>query len=331
MSERLRIGVVGLGRLWEARHRPALAGLKFDVEVAAVYDQVAQRAFNEARAIGCRPATSLTELVSAPDVDAVYLLSPQWFGLHPLELCCAHGKAVYCALDWASQRADLMQAEPRIRASAISFMPEMPRRFHPATLRLQELLATELGAPRLMVGHTRLEAFDRYADPGPNTQLVQTRLAFDPGGNLIDWCRFLFRQDIASINWTSHFVRHSRNEPAGPDSQTLSLQFAGGAAAELGIARYHRDAWGTADQFLPKPGFQVFAERGAAWLELPHRIVWCTSNGGIHDERLPPEPSIGERLNVHFLSIIRGEAPAEPSLDDALAVCRLLDGPARPQ
>ena len=39
--KRLRVGVVGLGRLWEVRHKPALARMKDRFQVVAVYDQVA--------------------------------------------------------------------------------------------------------------------------------------------------------------------------------------------------------------------------------------------------------------------------------------------------
>ena len=54
-------------------------------------------------------------------------------------------------------------------------MPEFARRCYPATLRLKELLATELGPPRLVLGHSRLYGFDRYAVPGPTTQIAPHR------------------------------------------------------------------------------------------------------------------------------------------------------------
>ena len=53
---RLRVGVIGLGRLWEARHKPALARLADRFRVTAVYDQVARRAAIEATQVGCAAA-----------------------------------------------------------------------------------------------------------------------------------------------------------------------------------------------------------------------------------------------------------------------------------
>ena len=50
---RLRVGVIGLGRLWEARHKPALARMRDRFQVTAVYDQVVRRAEIEAGGLGC--------------------------------------------------------------------------------------------------------------------------------------------------------------------------------------------------------------------------------------------------------------------------------------
>ena len=95
---RLRVGVVGLGRLWETRHKPSLARMEDRFRVTAVYDQVCRRAEIEAGQIGCAATEGLSALVERPDVDVIYLLSRQWFGLHPIALACAAGKPVYCAL-----------------------------------------------------------------------------------------------------------------------------------------------------------------------------------------------------------------------------------------
>ncbi len=150
---RLRVGVIGLGRLWEARHKPALARLRDRFQVTAVYDQVMRRAEIEARHLSCAAVEGLAALIERPDVDVVYLLSPQWFGLHPVEVACSCKKPVYCSLPLACEADELERLVPMVEASGIAFMPEFARRFYPATLRLRELLATTLGRAS--------------ADPGP--------------------------------------------------------------------------------------------------------------------------------------------------------------------
>src|SRR5271165_4476313 len=78
---RLGVGVVGLGRLWETRHKPSLLRLRDRFQVTAVYDQVFRRAELEAAQMGCMAVEGMTALIERADVDVVYLVAPQWFGL----------------------------------------------------------------------------------------------------------------------------------------------------------------------------------------------------------------------------------------------------------
>jgi predicted dehydrogenase len=228
---------------------------------------------------------------------------------------------------------ELEELSPLVESSGIAFMPEFARRFYPATLRLKELLARSLGEPRLVVGHSRLFGFDRYADPGPTTQISPAPLSVDPGGYLLDWCLFLFQAAPISILGTRSLINdetatadaETPRPGDGPDSdyETMSAVFPGGASAQLSYARYHRSLWGEASRFLPPPGFQVFAERGAAWVELPDRIQWSDADGN-HEERLPLEPTVGDVLNEQFHRMVRGEPSLAPTIRDALEIARLV-------
>ena len=327
----LRIGVIGLGRLWETRHKPSLSRCHDRFRVTAVYDQVYRRAEIEAAQLGCSPSAGLTELIERPDVDAVYLLSPQWFGLHPAHLACAASKPVYCALPLSGDLAELERLVERVEKTGTVFMPEFARRCYPATLRLKELLATTLGAPRLVVGQSRLFGFDRYAVPGPTTQVVPVSLAIDPGSYLLDWCSFLFQatpESIASAH--SVVLPPELGSDAEADFESFTAQFPGGAVAQICYNRYHRAAWGEASRFLPAAGFQVFAERGAAWLEMPDRIQWWDSTG-THEERLPLEPTVGDVLNDQFHRLVRSGPSLAPTIRDALTVARLVHDLRRSQ
>lgn len=321
---RLRVGVVGLGRLWETRHRPALTRLRDQFEVTAVYDQVLRRAEIEAQQDGCAVAEGLAALVDRPDVDVVYLMAPQWFGLHALELACDARKPVYCALPLGGSLEELERLERRVEAGRTVFMPELARRFYPATLRLKELLATTLGPPRLVVGHSRLFGFDRYGTPGPTTQMTPAPLLVDPGGFLLDWCGFLFQSGPVALQGFERTLVPSGSEggpSVGPDFESFVAEYPGGGLAQVSFGRYHRTAWGEATRFLPPPGFQVLAERGAAWVEMPDRVQWSDSSG-THEERLPVEPTVGDLLNQQFHRLVRGEQALAPTFRDALRLAR---------
>lgn len=325
-KRRLRLGIIGLGRLWDARYKPALGRLTDRFQIVAVYDQVALRAALEARHLGCVASEGLADLIGRPDVDAVMVLTEQWFGLHPVELACQAGKPVYCALPPAGDQAGLEAVAGAIRSSGIPFLPELPRRYYPSTRRLQTLLAGPLGRPRLVTGQARLFGFDRYGEPGPSTQLAPTALMVDPGGNLVDWCRSLFDADPIALQACGTQVLAgpaTGPEVHEPDFQSLTLEFPDGGLAQLQISRYDRSVWGEASRILPPPGFQILTERGAAWVEPPDRVQWASPEG-CHDERLPLQPTIGEQLCDQFARLVRGEPTQAPTLDDALAVARLV-------
>jgi predicted dehydrogenase len=316
--------VIGLGRLWETRHKPSLARLQDRFRVTAVYDAVYRRAELEAAQIGCAVCEGLSALVERPDVDVIYLLSRQWFGLHPVGLACAAGKSVYCALPLADDLTELETLAKQVEQSGIVFMPEFARRCYPATLRLKELLATQLGHPRLIMGHSRLYGFDRYAIPGPTTQIVPAPLLIDPGSYLLDWCCFVFQALPQALNGFRCQVLspQDRADPE-PDFESFVATFAGGATAQISFGRYHRGPWGDASRFLPAPGFQIFAERGAAWVEMPEKIQW-SSGTGTHEERLALEPTVGDVLNDQFNRLVRGEHSLAPTIREALEIARLV-------
>jgi predicted dehydrogenase len=316
--DRIRVGVIGLGRLWEARHKPALLRLRDRFQIVAVYDQVARRAITEASSLRCKAEEGLTQLIERADVEAIYLLTPQWFGLHPIRLACEARKAIYSSLPPASDPEALERLAPLIRQSGVPYMPELARRFYPASLRLRELMATVLGRPQVVLGHTRLFGFDRYGAPGPSTQLAPVPLVIDPGSYLLDWCRFVFGEEPVKVCG----VEGVNSADGSSDFVGTTLEFPGGGRAQVDIGRYHRAIWGEATRFLPQPGFQVYAEKGAAWLEMPDRICWSDANG-THEERLPMDPTVGEVLNDHFFRLVRGQASLAPSLEDALAVVHM--------
>jgi predicted dehydrogenase len=210
-------------------------------------------------------------------------------------------------------------------------MPEFARRCYPATLRLKELLATTLGQPRLIVGHSRLFGFDRYALPGPTTQIAPAPLTVDPGSYLLDWCVFVFQALPTSVQGYRCVVLPSEGgEKAEPDHEGFVVGFPGGGTAQIAYGRYHRTRWGDASRFLPPPGFQVFAERGVAWLEMPEKIQWSDASG-THEERLPLEPTVGDVLNDQFHRLVRGDQSLAPTIHDALEIARLVQDLRRSQ
>jgi len=318
---KLRVGLVGLGNQWEVRHRPALRALSDRFEVRAVFDQVALRAEQAAREFGARQVDGFRALASRDDIDAVLMLSPQWYGCIPMLAACDAGKAIYCAFSMELDLEQARQMKEYVEHAGVAFMAEFPRRQSPATLRLKELIATRLGAPRLLFCHTRVPSevqgvgLRAHSGGSPTSDLIE----------LVDWCTYVVGHAPTSVVGLRH---KGSDQSLEDDYQMMSLDFSGpdgpgaGATAQISCGRYMQSAWHEALTYRPPAALQVCCERGIAFIDLPSTLIWF-DDFGRHQESLESERPVGEQLLSQFYrsvtSLVRNTSNLEDSYQ-ALAV-----------
>ena len=100
-SERLRVGVIGTGKMAHDYHLSTLSGFK-DVEILAVCDVDTTRRLHAKKYVdgksgkSCDAYVDYREILARKDVDAVVIATPDhWHALPVIEACQA-GKDVYC-------------------------------------------------------------------------------------------------------------------------------------------------------------------------------------------------------------------------------------------
>ncbi|MCE9605571.1 MAG: Gfo/Idh/MocA family oxidoreductase [Planctomycetia bacterium] len=319
---KLRVGLIGLGNQWESRHRPALRTLSDRFEVCAVCDQIALRAEQAAREWNAQACDGFRSLAQRPDIDAVLMLAPQWYGYLPILAACDAGKAIYCvnSLQLDPEQAQLVKQ--RVDESGVAFMTEFPRRHAPATLRLKELIATRLGKPKLLFCHARVPAEHQQGKPGSNQSPSNDLM------ELIDWCRYVVGSEPTSVVG----VRHYRGEePKHDDYQMMSLDFGDlkngpgtSATAQISCGRYMPSAWAEAVAYRPPAALQVACENGIAFIDLPSTLVWF-DNAGRHQESLESERPVGEMMIGQFHRAVTSLVRNAGGLEDtyrALTVVR---------
>ena len=189
---KLRVGLVGLGPNWDARHRSALRALNDRFEVRAICEQVAKRAETAAKEFDAETVDGYRALAMRSDLDAILMLSPQWFGALPIHAACEAGKAVYCAAAMELSSHEAAEVRQRVVESGIAFMVEFPRRLAPATVRLKELIATQLGKPRFLFCHQR-RAYNS-GDSVSGNQILLRELV-----EMVDWCSYIIGQSPESV------------------------------------------------------------------------------------------------------------------------------------
>ena len=311
---KLRVGLVGLGNTWETRYRPALRSLGDRFEVRAICEQVAHLAQQAAREFNATAVDGFRALTRREDVDAILMLSGQWYGSLPIFAACDTGKAVYCATGLGFDPELARRLSQRVEQSGIAFMAELPRRHAPATIRLKELIATRLGAPRLLFCHMR-----RPAEETPD--LRRSNVASDSSLSdmieLVDWCRYVVGRDPTSVIGLTHVVKPDSDEH---DYQMMSLDFSEegpgtGATAQISCGRYMPAAWHEAVAFRPPAALQVACERGIAFVDLPASLTWF-DQAGRNTESLESERPVGELLLSQFHRSVTSLVRNTSSLED---------------
>ncbi len=320
---RIRVGLVGLGDVWHVRHAAALRALADRFEVRAICDQVRHRAEQAAVEFQAEAVDGYQALARREDIDAVLVLSPHWYGALPILAACDSGKAVYCAVGLDLSPDDAQAIKRRVEESGIAFVAEFARRQAPATIRLRELIASRLGAPRLLFCHQRSVSdspanhVSNHAPPHPTFRYLIEQ---------IDWCRYVVNQEPTSVMGVIHCGGGSAGAMA-EDYQMMTLDFSPpgepgvGAVAQVSCGRYVPAGWQEAISYRPLPALQVSCERGIAFVDLPASLIWF-DEAGRHQESLESERPVGERLLTHFYRAVTSLVRQTRDLEDAYrAIC----------
>jgi predicted dehydrogenase len=313
---RLRVGLIGLGEVWQARHAPALRALADRFEVRAICDQVRHRAELAATEFHAEPVDGYHALVQREDIDAVLVLSPHWFGALPILAACESGKAVYCAVGLDLDATEALQIKNRVEESGIAFVAEFPRRQAPATIRLKELIATQLGETSLLFCHQRFA--DDMQVAGLNNANPK-HATFRHLLGQVDWCRYVVDREPTSVIGVIHA---SSDGEDGEDYQMMSLNFspAGqpekGPIAQISCGRYIPSNWQEAISYRPLATLQASCSKGIAFVDLPAALVWF-DEAGRHQESLESERPVGEQLLTHFFRSVTSLVRRTCDLEDA--------------
>ncbi len=129
-----------------------LAASKYyeDFALSAIYSRTEERgrAFGEKYGVA-KVYTSLLDLASDPEIDAVYIASPTCCHMEQAVLMMEHQKHVLCEKPAASNLGELQKMLSAARKNNVVFLEAMRPVFHPGTALLQELLP-QIGTLRRM-------------------------------------------------------------------------------------------------------------------------------------------------------------------------------------
>ena len=337
------VGLDGVGPLW-SRYRPALSRLRHPIQIAALYDVIfarADRALQSDSETSHSPfspeavvATGLQGLAKRGDLRAVLLMDCGWHGISALKPLSRHDKPLFVAPWLSATRETYQQIYESAEHNGCTIMPAMLRRFTPATIRLQELIATDLGRPH----NIEIEL--------PIDELCDLTLAESLVGWL-DYCRNVFRSFAETAELKTISQDAASEEPAGA---SLTLHWAVGINASTTVKlisnrtadevreRLQRISKGSETPhtaFVPDldaalPRVKIDCESGTATLTSRTGISWChASNVSQTDETLTSDRTEAEiMLDLFCRRVVGGLIPVADFRDitEALRLIELAGG-----
>ncbi|MEB3981754.1 Gfo/Idh/MocA family oxidoreductase [Mycobacterium sp. 663a-19] len=312
---RLRIGILGAARIAPmALVNPARKNADVVVAAVAARDASRAQAFAAKHNIA-RVHDDYDKLIADPDLDAIYIPLPN--GLHGkwTRAALAAGKHVLCEKPLTANAAEARDIAELAAKSDRVVMEAFHYRYHPLTLRIEEIIASgELG--RL----ERVEAalcfpLPKFSDIRYNYSLAGGA-TMDAGCYAVNMAR-TFGGSTPEVVSAQAKLRDPRVDRA----MTAELRFAGGHTG-----RIHCSLWSTR---LLQISATVVGDRGElrafnpVMPQIYHRLSVRWPDGK-RAERFPRRASYAYQLDAFAAAVLRGE-PIKTTPQDAIDNMTVVD------
>jgi inositol 2-dehydrogenase len=144
-AKEIKVGVIGCGRIGIV-HLGAITKAP-NVTPIIVSNPTISKAEAAAKQFGVPKFTSdAMEVITDPDVDAVWICSPSSFHAEQIKACAANGKHVFCEKPLATDLAATVEAINACNEAGVKLMTGLQRRFDPNFRRVKDaVLKKEVG------------------------------------------------------------------------------------------------------------------------------------------------------------------------------------------
>jgi predicted dehydrogenase len=261
--EQLRVALVGCG-LISGSHIRAYQKHADRARITVCCDINRAKAEKAAELVGAdaRVVTSLEEVLSAPDVDAVEILTPHHLHAEAVIAAARAGKHILCQKPLAKTLKECDAMIAATEASGVTLFYGESNRTMPAAEMSKRAVAEG------RVGHLiGIQATYAHWQGG---EYLSTAWRYDPqitgGGQLLDGGIHyidLMRNVGGPARSVSCFTTRFRPELGGEDTAVVNVRFAGGHLGTLFSSQ-------AAGVWLPDATFAVFGTEGVLTLGGPH-------------------------------------------------------------
>ena len=314
-AAQLRVGILGAARIAPlALINPARENAEVVVASVAARDVSRAQAFAAKHDIA-RVHDSYEALIADPDLDAVYIPLPN--GLHGrwTRAALTAGKHVLCEKPFTANAAEAREIAELAANSDRVVMEAFHYRYHPLTLRVEEIIASgELGKLE------RVEA--ALCFPLPKFSDIRYNYSLAGGATMDAGCYAVHM--VRTFGGSTPEVVSAQaklRDPQVDRAMTAELRFAGGHTG-----RVRCSLWSAR---LVQSSAKVVGDRGELRVLNPvtpqffHRLS-IRSSGGNRVERFPRRATYAYQLDAFAAAVLRGE-PVKTTPQDAVENMSVID------
>ncbi len=278
MTKKLKIGVIGLGRIGQI-HLSNLLYHTPEAEVVMVSD-ISEGAHVFAHNLGIKnTSTNAYDVINHPEVEAIVICSPTPFHV-PYSVAAAKlGKHVFCEKPLDVTLEAIQEAEQAAKENNIKLMVGFNRRFDTNFNQVRNLvMANEIGDPHI------LRITSRDPAPPPVEYLkISGGIFLDMSIHDFDMARYIVGSEVSEVYVKGDALIHPEIKEFGDiDTAVIVLTFENGA---IGVIDNSRKAVYGYDQRL-----EIFGSKGMAKAENN------TSNSVVQYN----QSSVNSSLPLHF-------------------------------
>ena len=220
----LKIGIVGCGRITQARHLPEYAA-NDNAVIVGLYDFVAERAREVAEKYNCKAYATMEELFADPEIDAVSVCTANHTHASVTIAALRAGKHVLCEKPMAISAEECNQMLEEAKKAGKRLMLGHNQRLARAHVKARELVRSDtIGRVvtfRTTFGHGGPETWSITPGKGvwffDKKQAVMGSMA-DLGIHKTDLIRFLLDQDVVRTS-----ARVLTLDKRGADDQLIAV------------------------------------------------------------------------------------------------------------
>ncbi len=229
----VRVAVLGTGRIGRM-HAELLAHRVPGASLAGVFDVVPEAAAEVASRLGVDAATDASELLGAPDVDAVAVCTSTDTHVDAVVAAAGAGKAVFCEKPVSLDLAEVDRALAAVETAGVALQVGFNRRFDPSHRAVRDAVAAgQVGEPQLV----RISSRDPAPPPLAYIE-VSGGIFLDMTVHDFDMARFVTGREVVEVFATGGvMVDPAIGEAGDIDTAVVVLRHENGAITTIDNSR----------------------------------------------------------------------------------------------